>query len=850
MDDLLDRKAKHTRHEDDTKARAKPKTVPVGVVEKPEEPPTSSKRPIYKFSGMDHNALRTRSDNAKEKGKYTSWTNEMDRCLTKILVEQAKKGNKIDKTLKSATYTAAVRALNDKFALDLTKEHIRSRLKTWKKQYVVLKELLAQSGFEWDETRKMIVANDSVWNDYIKEHPDARTFRARLIENYDELCIIIGNYQATGSCSGTFAELVDLTAKYEGVETDGASQILSCNEKEPAEDIRWTEEMDRCLDKILVEQMKRGNIIDNTLKPEAYTEVVRALNERFQLDMTKDNIRNRLKTLKKQYGVLKELLAQSGFHWDETRKMVTANDSVWNNYIKTHPDARAFQERVIENYDELCMIFGDGHAIESCSRNGDDAVLYLTGNNEEVGTTDASQIWSGNGKEQAKYMRWTNEMDSCLTKILVEQVKQGNKIDNKLKPAAYMAAVTALNERFRIDMTKDHVRNRLKTWKKQYGFLKELLAQSGFKWDETRKMIVANDSLWNDYIKSHPDARAFRAKAFEYYDELCIIIDNDHATESCSRTGAEAELELTADNEVVETAKEKGKYVTWTDEMDRCLTETLVEQVKQGNKLEKSLKAAAYTAAVKALNENFALDLTKENVRNRLKTWKKLYGALKELLAQSGFEWDETRKMVVADDFVWNDYIKSHPDARPFRARSIENYNELCIIIGSDQENRSWSRIGAEVDVKLITENEHVENENELMLADDNISRDGIGDGMEASSQQTRSRPTSSSHSKQPGKKKRDSDAMLETMSAIAANIGRIADALAESNRTAGLDELFEMVQKIPGFDDDLIIEACEYLSFDEKKAKMFFKLDDRLRKKWLLKRLRGTDVNSREATI
>ncbi|KAF8403690.1 hypothetical protein HHK36_011794 [Tetracentron sinense] len=796
---------------------------------------------------MDHNELRTHSDNAKEKGKYMIWTNEMDRCLTKILVEQAKKGNKIDKTLKSAAYTAAVRALNDKFSLDLTKEHIRSRLKTWKKQYGVLKELLAQRGFEWDEERKMVIANDSVWNDYIKEHPDARSFRARLVENYDELCIIIGNDHVTGSFSRTVAEInEDLMAKHEGIETADASQTLGCNEKEQAKNMRWTEEMDRCLEKFLVEQVKRGNKIDNTLKPEAYTAVVRALNEGFRLDFTKDHIKNRLKTWKKQYGVLKELLAQSGFHWDETHKMIFGNDLVWNNYIKTHPDARAFRERVIENYDELCIIFGNDHAIESCSRTGDEIVSCWTGDNEP----DAFQIWSSNGKEQAKNMRWTNEMDRCLSKILVEQVKQGNKVDNKLRASAYMAAVADLNERFRIDLTKDHIRNRLKTWRKQYGFLKELLTQNGFKWDKTRKMVIANDSLWNDYIKAHPDARALRAKAIENYDELCIIIGNDHATESCSRTGAEAELDLIADNEGVETAnvlqarsdsaKEKGKYVIWTDEMDRCLTETLVEQVKQGNKFDKSLKAAAYTAAVEALNENFALDLTKENIRNRLKTWRKQYGALKELLTQSGFEWDETRKMVVADDFVWNDYIKNHPDARPLRARSIENYNELRFIIGSDQENRSWSRIGAELDVNPTADNEPVETANQLRLAYDDISHDDIGDGMETSSQQTRARPTSSSQSKQPVKKKRASDAMVEAMSDMAASISRIADALVESSKTAGLDELFEMVQNIPGFDDDLVIEACEYLSFDEKKAKMFFKLDDRLRRMWLLKRLRG----------
>lgn len=96
-------------------------------------------------------------------------------------------------------------------------------------------------------------------------------------------------------------------------------------------------------------------------------------------------------------------------------------------------------------------------------------------------------------------------MDSCLSEALVQQIKLGNrsKYDYKLKPAALEAAVLAINEKFNLYMLKDHIKNRLKTWKKQYDILKELLSQSGFEWDEERKMAIANDSVWNEYIKVH-----------------------------------------------------------------------------------------------------------------------------------------------------------------------------------------------------------------------------------------------------------------------------------------------------------------------------------------------------------
>jgi hypothetical protein len=108
------------------------------------------------------------SDNANDRGKYISWTDEMDRCLTQLLVEQVMLGNKLEKNFKPVAYTAALTVLNDKFGLDLTKENIRNRLKTWKKQYRLVMELLSHCGFEWDERCKMVVANASDWNEYIK----------------------------------------------------------------------------------------------------------------------------------------------------------------------------------------------------------------------------------------------------------------------------------------------------------------------------------------------------------------------------------------------------------------------------------------------------------------------------------------------------------------------------------------------------------------------------------------------------------------------------------------------------------------------------------------------------------
>ncbi|KAJ1384112.1 Myb/SANT-like domain [Sesbania bispinosa] len=771
------------------------------------------------------------------------WTIEMDNCLTEVLAEQVKKGNKVDNILKPAAFAAAIKALNEKFGMYLTKGHIKNRLKTWRKQFGVLKELLAHRGFVWNKTQKMVVADDSAWNDYIRVHPDARIFRAKSIENFDKLCVVLGNDQTVASSSDNVTEIdVNFTVAKEDPDCFIVAEIQTDGIGNLTKNLRWTEEMDRWLAKVLVDQVRKGLKVDKVLQTEAYDTAVLAMNAKFGFHLTKYNIKNRLKTWKKQYELLKELLSHAGFKWDESKKMITANDSTWDDYIRTHPDARSFRARVLENYDQFCIIFGHFN----------DPLHETVPFDEPVEVASICPVnYDNHVKDQGKQMRWTSDMDSCLSAILVQQIKLGNrsKFDYKLKPAALEAAVLAINEKFQLDLMKEHVKNRLKTWKKQYDVLKELLHQSGFEWDENRKMVIANDAVWNEYIKINPEARLLKGRVIRNYDELCIIIGHGNPPDS-SMNGARANVGMTADYDVMEgqetnhhrinNTMEKGIHVTWTDDMDHCLTELLVNQVMLGNKLEKNFKTSAYIASLTVLNERFGLNLTKENIRNRLKAWRKQYGLVKEMLSQGGFEWDEGRKMVVAPDSKWNEYIKKHPDARHLKDRRIENYNELGIIVGNEQTSGNWSENFERVDVNLAPNfEEHAETPALVMLANEEMSHDNASDEAQGSSEQTRARP-SSSHSKQPSKRRRTGDVMLQMMSIMAADIGRIADALTESNKTACLEEVVGKVQNIPDFDDDLIIEACEYLCFDEKRALMFLKLDERLRKKWLLKRLRG----------
>ncbi|XP_028058576.1 uncharacterized protein At2g29880-like [Camellia sinensis] len=262
--------------------------------------------------------------------------------------------------------------------------------------------------------------------------------------------------------------------------------------------------------------------------------------------------------------------------------------------MQTHPNARLYRGRIVENLDNLQIIFGNDSAFEFSPRNSD-ALLGSTPGYEDVEATDTFQIQSSCTKEQTRHLIWTKEMDCCSGNILVKQYKEGNKLDSNLKSRVCTDAVTAINKKFHLDLTKDHIRNRLKTWKKQYGILKELLDQEGFTWDETRKMVVADDSAWDDYIKTHRDARPFRGRVCENYDHLCIIFGNNYTMGSYSRTADDIVHSLAGDSDGMEgicvsplrysgSMKDQAKTIWWTNEMDCCLCMILVEQLILGKK--------------------------------------------------------------------------------------------------------------------------------------------------------------------------------------------------------------------------------------------------------------------------
>lgn len=100
------------------------------------------------------------------------------------------------------------------------------------------------------------------------------------------------------------------------------------------------------------------------------------------------------------------------------------------------------------------------------------------------------------------YLTWSSEMDTALLSVLVEHHNNGDHAQNGWKPHVYHACIKHVKEKCNIDITKDNIVGRIKTFDKQYEIITKMLAQSGFGWDWEKNMVmVESDEVWDRYVE-------------------------------------------------------------------------------------------------------------------------------------------------------------------------------------------------------------------------------------------------------------------------------------------------------------------------------------------------------------
>ncbi|CAN0829660.1 hypothetical protein LINGRAPRIM_LOCUS3030 [Linum grandiflorum] len=134
---------------------------------------------------------------------YLAWNDAMDEVLTRVLLDQANKGNKGDGDWKVQAFQAVVDEVRILLGTTVTKGNVKNRLRNWKQHYRMISDIQNRSGVSlWDEEKKKVVItieNASDWENYLKDHPDARAYANKEIKNWDNIVLLCGNDRVVGS---------------------------------------------------------------------------------------------------------------------------------------------------------------------------------------------------------------------------------------------------------------------------------------------------------------------------------------------------------------------------------------------------------------------------------------------------------------------------------------------------------------------------------------------------------------------------------------------------------------------------------------------------------------------------
>ncbi|KAG6514380.1 hypothetical protein ZIOFF_024733 [Zingiber officinale] len=176
-------------------------------------------------------------------------------------------------------------------------------------------------------------------------------------------------------------------------------------------------------------------------------------------------------------------------------------------------------------------------------------------------------------------MKWTAHMDETFIEALLNQHYQGFRVDGTFTTMAYNNIIIELKEKLKMESTKDHLKNRMKTLKEHfnesYDFFKNRKL-SDFSWNPFTKTWCAELEVWEQLIKEKPDAIKWKTKVVSNYNNLEELFAKDRAT------GEDAEI-----------AKEKRKR--WMNETNGVQVESIIDIDRMVCEKEISLEDFSYS---------------------------------------------------------------------------------------------------------------------------------------------------------------------------------------------------------------------------------------------------------------
>ncbi|RYR67476.1 hypothetical protein Ahy_A03g013858 isoform C [Arachis hypogaea] len=112
-------------------------------------------------------------------------------------------------------------------------------------------------------------------------------------------------------------------------------------------------------------------------------------------------------------------------------------------------------------------------------------------------------------------------------------------------------------------------------------------------------------------------------------------------------------------NKIIEPNQPSKDNLKWSDDMDEVLLNALAEEALKGNRHDGSWTIEAYANVVKTLSIAIGQYITKNHIKNRMKTLKNHFTEAYDLFHHlTGLTWNLITRKFEAEEKVWQDFIK------------------------------------------------------------------------------------------------------------------------------------------------------------------------------------------------
>ncbi|XAR52575.1 hypothetical protein NMG60_11020718 [Bertholletia excelsa] len=595
------------------------------------------------------------------------WTPTMERYFVDLMLDHMQQGNRVGHTFNKQAWTEMLIMFCAKFGSQLDDDILKNHYTALWKQFNDVKDLLDQNGFSWDDTQQMVVADDDVWDAYIKGHPEVQHYRNKPIMNFNDLCFIFAYTTADGRYSRSSHD-IDFEDEIQGL--NGEAKEAQTPSFSNCIKTYWSLAMDHYLIDLLLDQVLEGNKIGDTFIISAWNEMLKSFNSRFGSHYEKGVLMNRYKHLRQQYNDVKHLLSYTGFSWDKSWEMVTAEEYVWDSFTKMYPDAELYRFVSVPSYQKLCVIYGE----EGC--NGRPS---CTSHPEDLNYKHPDSYYSKT--------YWTPSMDRYLVDLLLKQVHKRQRIDGIFSEQIWIDIAASFNDRFGSQPDKYILEGQYKCLKKLYNDVKNLLELDEFSWDESRQMVVGPDDFWDAYTQEHPEGTLFRTKRIPNYNDLCIVCGNLAAEGRSNQS--DPYVYFSGD------ALQNGNCLRsgWAPPMDQYFIDLMLEQIRRGNMVDRNFNRQGWDAIIAKFVAKFGSQYDQDVLKWRFKVMRKLFLDMRVLIDENGFVWDELRQMVTASDETWDAYVKEYSDVQSYWNRPLPSYNDLMLIYGNASADGRHSHV-------------------------------------------------------------------------------------------------------------------------------------------------------------